>query len=110
MRQLTLSVFGGSCPYTENNVTYPGYWLGQPEATFISTTCNTIFDAANSVVVSWGSVGQPIGTYNVPPFAMTASLTSLTEGTPVRATWAQVSNYLDVSVRPVRLKALCLPC
>lgn len=93
MRALSLALWGGSCGYTAQGATYPGFWMGAATAQLAPATCFT------AVTVQWAaSSAAPIGSWRVPPLDFTSvQLTGLDDSAAKKASLPQVTNYLTVS-------------
>lgn len=103
VRQLSLSLWGGSCGYTAENVTYPGAWLGTATATLVPATCAGAFSPGGVRMVFGASSATPSRVSRTPPLFLHAKLTdvltSVTGDTP-RATEGQILSYMEVGGVP----------
>lgn len=99
VRELSLSLWGGSCPYTAANVTYPGAWLGTATVTLLPGTCASVFSPEGVKLVFGKTSATPSRVSRTPPLLLTAKLadvfTSVTGDSP-KATAAQILSNLEV--------------
>lgn len=92
IRNLSLALWGGSCPYIAQGTTYPGFWMGRTTVQLAPTTCFT------SLLLSFGDTSAtPVGHYQVPPLVFSSiKLTVLDDAVAKKGSLQQVGDYLTV--------------